>query len=144
MNERQRDLFLFVWSERRKIGAARAQLRGALIGAAGGLAFALFMMQGSTLPGVHAYDAAGQIMSALTMLALSVPAFAFIGWIGARRVFAQEENMYQTIIATGAEPPAQKPAMQLADRWPAIAVGATVVLLVGFILTLIIMFGGAL
>jgi hypothetical protein len=41
VNERQRDLFLYQWSRRRAPGAARIALRGAVIGAFGGLAFAV-------------------------------------------------------------------------------------------------------
>ena len=59
-------------------------LRGAVIGGLGGLAFALFMANGSHTPGVAAYDTAGQIRTLLNLIGLSVPAFAGIGLAGAR------------------------------------------------------------
>lgn len=136
MNERQRDLFLYVWSKRRAPGQAAVALRGALIGAAGGLVFALIMANGMDFGGKGGGLAA--ILPMLSqggmLLALSVAAFGFIGFVGANRVFASQEAMYQAILATGARPPAQKPVMQAGDRWPAVAVGVTVVVIIGFIL----------
>jgi hypothetical protein len=41
--------------------------------------------------------------------------------------------MYQSMLATGAQVPPEKPVMQGADRWPAIAVGIAVAVIVGFI-----------
>ena len=127
MNERQRDLFLYEWSKRRGLGQIGAGLRGAAIGALGGVAFALIMMGGSTSVGA--------------VLPLSVPAFALLGFVLANRVFASQEAMYQSIVATGAQPPAENPAMQGADRWPAIAVGVAVAIIVGFILVVATMYG---
>jgi hypothetical protein len=134
MNDRQRDLFLYQWSRRRAPGGARIALRGALIGALGGLAFAVVLLQdGAHTPGVHAYDTAGQIRSALTLLGLSVPAFAGIGWIGARRVWTANEAIYQAIVASGARVPREKPVLTLGDRGPMLAVAVTVVVIAGFI-----------
>lgn len=141
MNQRQRDLFLYIWTERRKRGRAAVAIRGAIIGAIGGLLFALIL--GSTFDGpVNGSVAAilPVIQRAGTLLALSVPAFAWIGYLGATRVFASQEAMYQSMLASGAHVPDTKPVMQGADRWPAIAVGATVVLIAGFILALFIAF----
>lgn len=70
------------------------------------------------------------------MLTLAVPAFAFLGFIGANRVFAANESMYQSMLQSGARVPEQKPVMQGSDRWPAIMVGATVAIITGFILYL--------
>jgi hypothetical protein len=86
---------------------------------------------------VHAYDTAGQIRSALTLLCLSVPAFAGIGWIGARRVWTANEAMYHAIVASGARVPHEKPVLRLADRGPMLAVAVTVVVIAGFIAYLI-------
>ena len=142
MNERQRDLFLWLWSRRRAPGRTAIALRGAAIGAAGGLVFALIMMQGgATTPGVHAWDFAGQIGSALKLLVLSVPAFAFIGWLGADRIWVAQENMYQSMLAAGARVPEQKPVMQPGDRGPALAVAIAVAVIAGFILYLFITLG---
>lgn len=125
MNERQRDLFLWVWSRRRQPGRAAIGLRGALIGAAGGLAFGLILFP----PGADL----------LKLFGMSIGAFGFIGWMGADRVFALQEAQYRAILATGAQVPAEKPVMQPGDRGPAIAVAVVAVLIVGFILTLVIM-----
>jgi hypothetical protein len=138
VNERQRDLFLYQWSRRRTPGGARVALRGAAIGAFGGLAFAgILLADGARLPGVHAYDTAGQIKSALALLGLSVPAFALIGWTGARRVWNANEAMYQAMVAGGARIPDEKPVLELADRGPMLAVAITVVVIAGFIAYLI-------
>lgn len=144
MNERQRDLFLWLWSRRRKPGRETIALRGALIGAAGALLFTLLMSPGA--PGdVPAYNAWGRMFGAvgehLRMLALAVPAFAGIGWLGARNVYVQQEKMYQALLAGGARVPEAKPHMQLADRGPAIAVGIAVLVIAGFVIALFVMHG---
>lgn len=139
MNERQRDLFLYVWSQRRKPGQGVIALRGGLVGAIGGLAFAAIML-GETGADRGSYTGIAAILPWLerggALLALSVPAFAFIGFVLANRVFAQQEQMYQAILATGAQVPAEKPVMQRADRWPAIAVGVAAAIIVIFIIVL--------
>lgn len=68
-----------------------------------------------------------------TLLALSIGAFAGIGFFLANRVFASQEAMYQNMLSQGARPPAEKPVMQGADRWPAIAVGIAATVIAGFI-----------
>lgn len=133
MNERQRDLFLWQWSRRRTPGRHAIALRGAAIGALGGILFGLLLAPGPA-PGVHAYDFLGQLLSGFMVYVYSVPAFAAIGWSGARRVFASHEAMYQSLLATGARVPDQKPVLQVRDRGPAIAVGIAVVVIAGFIL----------
>jgi hypothetical protein len=136
VNERQRDLFLYVWSRRRAPGQAAIALRGALIGAAGGLVFALFMAGGIDFGGKGGDLAA--ILPILSrgglLLVMSVAAFAAIGFFGANRVYASQEAMYQSMLASGARVPEQKPVMQPGDRGPALAVGITVVVIIGFIL----------
>lgn len=143
MNERQRDLFLWVWSRRRKPGQTAIALRGAIVGALGGLAFTLLMSPGAP-SSVHAYDVGGQLFGALfenlRMLALAVPAFGAIGWFGANRVYASQEAMYQAMLAGGATVPAQKPQMEAADRWPAIAVGVVAAIILTFIIVLFVMY----
>jgi hypothetical protein len=143
MNERQRDLFLYVWSERRKPGQAAIALRGALIGALGGLLFT-FIMLGEIGDARGSYTGLSAILPFLerggALLAMSVGAFAFIGFTLANRVFAQQEQMYQAILATGAQIPAQKPVMQGADRWPAVAVGVAFAIIAAFIIVLFVMY----
>jgi len=140
MNERQRDLFLWQWSRRRAPGLHAIALRGALIGALGGIAFGLLLAPGPA-PGVHAYDTLGQLLSGFKVYALSVPAFAAIGWSGAWRVFRSQEAMYQSLLATGARVPAQEPVLQMRDRGPAIAVGIAVAVIAGFVLFVVIKLG---
>lgn len=121
MNERQRDLFLYVWSKRRGAGQMAVGLRGLIIGAIGGLVF------------TFALAGAAGLENFFTILLPAVGAFAGIGFVGANRVYASQENQYQQILATGAQVPTQKPEMQGADRWPAIAVGIAVAVIIGFI-----------
>ncbi len=143
MNERQRDLFLYAWSERRKPGQTAIALRGAIIGALGGLLFT-FIMLGEIGGDRGSYTGLSAILPLIerggTLLAMSVGAFAFIGFVLANRVFAQQEQMYQSILTTGAQIPATKPVMQGADRWPAIAVGIVAVIIAVFILVLFVMY----
>ncbi len=143
MNERQRDLFLYLWSRRRAPGQAAVALRGALIGAAGGLVFALFMANGIDFGGKG-----GGLASLIPLITrggalfgMSIAAFAGIGFFGANRVYASQEAMYQSILATGARVPDQKPVMQPGDRGPALAVGIAVVVIIGFILYVAIRLG---
>ena len=138
MNERQRDLFLYLWSQRRKPGRNAILMRGLLVGALGGVLFALILNPGAPV-GVMPYDWIGQMMPKLQVLAMAVPAFAAIGYVGARRVWGAQEGMYVRLLDSGARVPERKPEMQLADRWPALMVGATVVIIVGFIGTLFFM-----
>ncbi len=124
MNERQRDLFLYVWSRRRTPGQNAIALRGALIGAAGGLLFTLLMFGGGAVSVGNTWPSLMHALSeGFRMLVLAVPAFGAIGYFGANRVYASQEAMYQAMLQSGAQVPAQKPVMQGADRWPAIAVG---------------------
>lgn len=143
MNERQRDLFLYVWSQRRKRGQAAVSLMGAAIGAVGGVLFAILLLSaGGADRG--SYTGLSAIIPFLTqgaaMLGMAVPAFAFIGFVGANRVFASQEAMYQSILATGAQVPTQKPVMQPGDRGPAIAVGIAFAVIAIFIIVLFAMY----
>ena len=143
MNERQRDLFLYLWSRRRTPGQAAIGLRGAGIGALGGLVFALVLAGGLDFRGKG-----GGLVAILpvierggALLALSIGAFALLGFVLANRVFAAQEAMYQSMIAAGARVPEQKPVMQAGDRWPAIAVAVAAVIIAGFILFVAIALG---
>ncbi|MBX3430533.1 MAG: hypothetical protein KF779_13210 [Hyphomonadaceae bacterium] len=144
MNERQRDLFLYQWSRSRAPGQMAISLRGAAIGALGGLLFTL-MLIGDVGGDRGSYTGLSAIIPFIErggkLLVLSVGAFAAIGFGLANRVFASQEAMYQSMLATGAQPPAEKPVMQGADRWPMIAVGIAVAVIAGFILFVAITLG---
>jgi len=137
MNERQRDLFLWQWSRRRRPGRTAVALRGAMIGALGGVAFTLIMLCGT---GVDRGSYTGisvilpWIQRAGLLLVMSVPAFGAMGLAVAHRVFRSQEAMYQGLLAAGFEVPDAKPVMQTTDRWPAILVGVTVILIAAFII----------
>jgi hypothetical protein len=135
VNERQRDLFLYLWSRRRSPGRARILARGAVVGALGGVAFAMIMAHGGAhTPGAD--DTAGQLRSVVRLLVLSVPAFAGIGLADANRVWTSQERMYQSLLAAGARVPDRKPVMTMRDRGPAIAVAIVAVVIAGFIAAL--------
>ena len=137
MNERQRDLFLWLWSRRRKPGQMAIALRGAGIGALGGLLFAFLLSPGSDAP---AYDILGQLAPMARVIFLAVPAFALLGWLGANRVYASQEAMYQSMLASGAKIPEQKPVMQMSDRGPALAVAIAAAIIAAFIIVLFVMY----
>jgi len=136
VNERQRDLFLYAWSRRRTPGQAAIGLRGAAIGALGGLVFALIMAGGIDFGGKGGGLAAiiPMITRGGTLFAISIAAFGSLGFLLANRVFASQEAIYQSMLASGARVPDQKPVMQGADRWPAVMVGVAVAVIAGFIL----------
>ncbi|MBL0042055.1 MAG: hypothetical protein IPP28_13645 [Xanthomonadales bacterium] len=141
MNERQRDLFLWQWSRRRMPGAAAIALRGALIGAVGGVVFALMLGSGFRADNGSVASVLALFQQGAAVLVLAVPAFAWIGYLGASRVFAANEAMYQAMLSAGARVPAQPPQLQAGDRGPAIAVAITVVLIVAFIVVLWVKYG---
>ncbi|MCX7358168.1 MAG: hypothetical protein NT015_08515 [Alphaproteobacteria bacterium] len=129
MNERQRDLFLYVWSKRRAADQTAIGLRGLIIGAIGGLVFTF------ALAGAAGFE------NFIKILLPAVGAFGGIGFVGANRVYALQENQYQAILATGAQVPAQKPVMQPGDRGPAIAVAIAVAVIAGFIIFVAVTLG---
>ena len=129
MNERQRDLFLYVWSKRRGPGRGAIALRGLIIGAIGGLVF------------TFALASAAGFETFLKILLPAVGAFGGMGFIGANRIYALQEQQYQSILATGAQVPSEKPVMQPGDRGPAIAVAIAVAVIAGFIVFVAITLG---
>lgn len=137
MNERQRDLFMYIWSRRRVRGQAAVALRGAIIGALGGVLFTLMLIGDVSAGARGSYTGISAILPLIErggmLLMMSVGAFAFIGFVGANRVFAAQEAQYQALLTAGAKVPAEKPIMQPGDRGPAIAVGIAVTVIVGFI-----------
>jgi hypothetical protein len=142
MNERQRDLFLWLWSQRRKPGQQAIALRGAAIGALGGLVFALILGGNSDLSSGTTYTGLSVIIPIIErggmLLLLSVGAFGLLGFILANRVFATQEAMYQSVLASGARVPEQKPQMQPGDRGPAVAVAIAALIIAAFILVLFV------
>ncbi|HJS80631.1 MAG TPA: hypothetical protein VJ748_08390 [Vitreimonas sp.] len=142
MNERQRDLFLWLWSQRRKPGQQAIALRGAAIGALGGLVFALILGGESDLSRGTTYTGLSVIIPIIErggmLLLLSVGAFGLLGFILANRVFAAQEAMYQSMLASGARVPEQKPQMQPGDRGPAVAVAIAAAIIAAFIVILFV------
>lgn len=120
-----------------------AGLRGGAIGALGGVVFA-FIMLGEVGADRGGYTGLSAILPFFerggALLAAAVPAFALIGFVLANRVFASQEAMYQSILASAAQIPAQKPVMQAADRGPAVAVAVAAALIAGFIIVLFAMY----
>ena len=105
MNERQRDLFLYVWSRRRQRGQMNVSLMGAGFGALGGLVFALILGSDMSVDRGSYTGLSGiipMIEQGGRLLIMSIGAFGAIGFIGANRVYASQEAMYQSILATGA------------------------------------------
>ena len=142
MNDRQRDLFLWIWSRRRKPGRTVVALRCAVIGALGGAVFAGVMFSAVGKGGNHSVAAVlAALKDAGMLFLLSVPAFGAMGFATAYRVFSSQEVMYQSLLRSGACVPEQKPVLSGADRWPAIMVGVVVVVIVAFIVILFIKFG---
>lgn len=141
MQGKQQQLFMWQWSQRRARGRNGTTLRGALMGAIGGAVFAFFLAPNSRKPGVHAYDFLGTLLSAATVMALSVPIFAVLSAILARRVFSSQEAMFQSSVQAGVPIPAQRPALSLAERWPLIVVVGVALVIAGFIGFLLLKFG---
>lgn len=143
MNERQRDLFLYVWSQRRQRGQMNVSLMGAGIGALGGLVFALILGSDMSVDR-GSYTGLSAIIPMIEqggrLLLMSIGAFGAIGFLGANRVYASQEAMYQSILATGARVPEQKPVMQPGDRGPAIAVAIAFGVIAVFIIVLFAMY----
>ncbi len=143
MNERQRDLFLYVWSRRRQRGQMNVSLMGAGFGALGGLVFALILGSDMSVDR-GSYTGLSAIIPMIEqggrLLLMSIGAFGAIGFLGANRVYASQEAMYQSILATGARVPEQKPVMQPGDRGPAIAVAIAFGVIAVFIIVLFAMY----
>ena len=142
MNERQRDMFLWKWSRSRRPGRAAVAIRGAVIGALGGLLFTAIML-GSMGSGGNRSTAAvlSWLHQGWLMLGLAVPVFAALGFATAYRVFSSQEAMYQSLLRAGARVPDEKPVLAARDRGPAIAVGIVVAVIVAFIVILFVKFG---
>lgn len=126
MNERQRNHFLWLWSQRRSRGANTVALRGALIGAGGGLLFSMIMLSSMGAPASAGYTGLAALLPMLQraglLLAMTVPAMACACALGARRLYALHEFQYQSLLLQGARVPTAKPVLQTADHAPAIAV----------------------
>lgn len=143
MNDRQRDQFLWLWSKRRAPGRRAIAWRGALVGAIGGVVFALVMLGVVDQPtgSRRGLSSLLDVLNTAAMLfAASVPSFTLIGYLGTLRVFNHQELMFEMLLAQGARVPEQAPVLTLADRWPVIVVGVFVILLVAAIVALFIAF----
>jgi hypothetical protein len=154
MNERQRDLFLWLWRRRRARGQMGAAIAGGLIGFAGGLLFtvlffALPEMAGQTAgalntSGMAPFEAAlaNRLGARGFVLLLAGGLFALMGFALAWRVFGMQEAQYQRLLAQGAVVPAEKPALALRDRGPMIAVIVAFAVIAIFILAVAFGVGG--
>ncbi len=141
MNTRQRDRFLWQWSQRRRLGQANAFWRGILIGTIGGLAFAAFLgtdIGFTELKGQNTLHAFGQIG---LLLAMSVPTFALMGGLGAWRLFRSHEQMFQDLLHRGAQVPMAAPVLALSDRGPAIAVAVAATIVASSLTSAVIFLG---
>jgi hypothetical protein len=143
VNERQRDLFLWLWSQRRKPGQQAIALRGAAIGALGGVVFALILGNNGAIDR-GSYTGLSIIIPIIErggmLLLMSVGAFGLIGFVLANRVFAAQEAMYQSLLATGARVPDAKPRMQPGDRGPALAVAIAAAAIAVFIAVVFVLY----
>lgn len=140
MNQRQRDAFLWKWARSRRIGAGGAALRGLLIGAAGGLLFAVLMLwsMGGEPGGFD--KLLDRLRQAAALVGLAVPCLAGLGFAVTRRVYASQERIFQALLDQGAVVPAVPPQLGWSDRGPAIAVGITMLILAGLIVAAFVAF----
>ncbi|MCB0244706.1 MAG: hypothetical protein KDI12_14910 [Anaerolineae bacterium] len=142
MNERQRDLFMWRWSHKRQLGIDKRSLLGALMGAIAGLVVALILGCELAQGGAKGFDwLLGLFRQLIVVLALAVPGFALLGWVMVRRVYASQERLYQQLLASGVPVPAQAPALTTADRWPAILVTGSMLIIAGLVLAAVISLG---
>lgn len=141
MNERRRDMFLWQWSRKRQPGRAAVAIRGAVIGALGGLVFAVIMFSGMGNGNRSTATVLSSLRQGWMLLGLSIPAFAAMGFTLAYRIFSSQEAMYQSLLRAGARVPDQKPVMAAGDHGPAIAVAIAFAVIAAFIIFLIIKFG---
>jgi hypothetical protein len=143
MNPNRRDLFLWQWSRRRGIGGSGAALRGALIGAAGGLVFALVLGLDMNSSGPRGFPWLLERISQLVLLVgVSVPAFAAPACFFAWRIFRTNEAIYHGLLQGGAAVPLQEPPpLAWSERGPAIAVAVAMLLIGALVLTAIITLG---
>jgi hypothetical protein len=137
MNDRQRDLFLWLWSQRRTRGAATVARRGALVGAGGGLLFCTILLSAMGAPAAAGYTGLSVVLPwierASLLFMMTVPALTAVGFVNARRIYALHEHQYQALLQAGARVPTHKPVLRAFDRWPVIAVGVALVVVGGFV-----------
>jgi len=140
MNERQAQLQLYQWGKRRKLGRMNATVRGAIVGAIGGLLFPVLMFAFSGGATIEYRDMptewrwTGAYGTFFVMAAMAVPAFAALGALVAWRVWGSQEAIYQSLLAQGYKEPAEPPVLTNAEKWPQYAVFGALGLIVLFIL----------
>lgn len=136
MNERQQAHFLWDWSKKRQGGPIRFMLYAAGIGAVGGIAFASIMLWAMTLNGASFSINEDEMGGFLVLIAralgptgflffLSVPAFALLGVFLSHGLWGMQEGMYQSLMQSGAVPPASKPQLHWKDnagKWAVVGV----------------------
>lgn len=143
MNPRRQAIFLWEWSRRRALGRGKVVLLGAGIGALGGIGFGALLLAATAgselrlnedeiapfvLPFARALGPAG------FLFALAAPAFAFLGALGADRLWAMQEFQYRAFIEAGARVPETAPEITWADRAPKWIVVAVALLVVAGLL----------
>lgn len=135
MNDRQRDLFLWEWSKRRKRGLWRVTLLGGLIGGLGGLVFALVLMQAPEVGPRHGLSSLIPLLERFFQwIFWSVPPFAVIGMGFAYRTFSRNELWFQLLLDGGAKVPEQRPILQPGDRWPLyVTIAAAILICIGVV-----------
>jgi len=150
MNQRQRDLFLWIWSRRRTRGRLNIALIGAGIGALGGLGFTLLFFWLPTLAGqsIGTLDTSemAPFLAAIAdrlgpqgFVALAATlAFGGMGLFMADRVYSLNERQYQALLDAGASIPATKPMLTVADRAPMFAVLAVFAAIAIFLIVMLV------
>jgi hypothetical protein len=141
MNSRQRDLFLWQWHRRRSRGLHRVSLLGGLVGAAGGLLFAVVMTASITRANGSVAATLAALQQGIAVAGMAIPSFAGLGFWLARHVFSANEAMYRALLDAGHRVPDRRVELTLADRGPALAVALAMVVILGFIGTLMLMYG---
>ncbi|MBI1187172.1 MAG: hypothetical protein GC206_07560 [Alphaproteobacteria bacterium] len=150
MNERQRDLFLWLWSRRRARGRMGAAIVGALIGLAGGLVFTVLFFGLPEMAGQSVGELNTDEMSPFTIaianqlgprgfvLLLAGGLFGLLGAGLAWRVYGMQEGQYQALLAQGARVPAARPHLRFSDRAPLFAVFAVVAAIAIFLIVMLV------
>ena len=135
-------MFLWQWSRRRRPGRIMFAIRGAVIGALGGLLFTWLMFFGMDEGGNRSTAAVLSVMqSGLLMLLAAIPAIALLGLTAALRAYSGQEAIYQRLLLAGHPLPSQAPTLKASDRGPAIAVAIAVLVIISCIVALFIALG---
>ena len=141
MNQRQAQNFLYEWGKRREGGIRKTILKGAGIGAIGGICFgALFWALSPNLSISEDELAPFLILLARAigpvafLFLMTTGAFAGLGAFAALAVWRKMEAQYHQLLAAGVRPATEKPVYTLKDRAGGlIVVGVSVLVLIGLL-----------